>query len=88
MNTIMNNELYQRIDELARLNDTLTLELQVAETEIGSLKTTIERLESEHLALTEKLEDAKNEIARLDMVRKRNRDDSVTIRRLGKHPSG
>ncbi len=87
MNTIMTNELYQRIDELERLNALLTLELQVAGAEIGSFKSTIERLGNEHLALTEKLEEAKNEIARLDMVRKRNRDNLETIRRLGKPPS-
>jgi predicted nuclease with TOPRIM domain len=80
----MTNEHYQRLDEFERLNTLLTLELQVAETEIGSLKSMIERLENEHLALTEKLGDAKNEIARLDMMRKRNWDDLETVRRLGK----
>lgn len=80
----MTNEHYQSIDELAAKVAGLTLNLQVANTEIGSLKSLIERMENEHLALTEKLEDAKHEIARLDMVRKRNQDDLETIRRPNK----
>lgn len=74
-------------DGLVKENAGLTLNLQVAKAEIASLRSVIERMGNERLALTEKLADAKNEIARLDMVRKRNWDDLETIRRLGKPPS-
>lgn len=83
----MTNELYQRMDELVRENAGLILKLQVAEIEVDNLRSEIERMENERLALTGKLEDAKSEIARLDMVMKRRRDDSETVRRLGKPPS-
>lgn len=83
----MTNELYQRMDELVRENAGLTLKLQVAEIEIDNLRLEIERLKNEHLVLTEKLEDAMSEIARLNMMRKRNLNDLETIKRLGKPPS-
>jgi predicted nuclease with TOPRIM domain len=75
------------MDELVRENAGLILKLQVAEIEVDNLRSEIERMENERLALTGKLEDAKSEIARLDMVMKRRRDDSETVRRLGKPPS-
>lgn len=60
-----------RIDELVKYNAELAIKLQVAETDIDNLKSAIGRLEDENLALTVKLEDANNEIGRLDMVLKR-----------------
>jgi chromosome segregation ATPase len=79
------NVLYQHIDDLVKQVAGLTQNLEAAKTEMGRLKCTIEGMESEYLALTEKLADAGNEIARLDMLKKRLQDDSATIRRLNKH---
>lgn len=59
----MTDELSERLIRATRENTKLTVKLQMAETEIGSLK-------AELLVLREKLEDAHNEIARMDMLMK------------------
>lgn len=59
----MTNELSERLIQATRENAKLTVKLQMAGTEIGSLK-------AELLGLREKLEDAHNEIARMDMLMK------------------
>ncbi len=66
----MANELFQHLEALIAENRSLTIKLQIAETEIVSL--------------AQRLADAKNEITRLDMVIKRQRNDSEAIRRLGR----
>lgn len=80
----MTNILYQSIDDLVQDNAGLTIKLQLAKTEIGSLKLEIERLEGGHLALTVKLQDANNEVARMGMVLKHQVKDLESIRRSGK----
>lgn len=59
----MTDELSEHIIKASRENAKLTAKLQVAETAIGSLR-------AELLVLREKLEDAHNEIARMDMLMK------------------
>ncbi len=80
----MTNELYQRMDEIVRVNAELTLQLEVAQAQIESLKLTIDLLKNKHSAVTEELEEAKGEIARLDMVRKRNQDSLEMIKQHGR----
>ena len=70
---------------LAHDNLELTLKLQAAETKIESLKSISERLGNGILTLSEKLENANNEIARLDMLMKRQCKDVDTLSRLGKN---
>ena len=74
---VMANELNERLNDALRENAELTRKLQMAETENGSLK-------SEFLALTEKLDDANNEIARLGMVLKHRTKDIESVSRPGK----
>jgi predicted nuclease with TOPRIM domain len=83
-NYAMADKLYLRLDELVKENAGLSLKLKAAETEIDSLESANARLGNELLTLNEKLENANNEISRLDMVMKHRRDDLVTIRRLGR----
>jgi predicted nuclease with TOPRIM domain len=70
---------------LAKENLELTRKLNIAEAEIESLKSVNERLGSGILTLSEKLENASNEIARLDILMKRQRDNVATLNRLGKN---
>jgi len=79
-------EIHQtlRIDELVKENADLTLQLKACEAEIERLKSANERLGDGLLTVTEKLENANNEIDRLDMVMKRHRADSLTIREIAR----
>jgi regulator of replication initiation timing len=62
----------------------LTTKLQQAETENASLKLANEQLENRVLTLSEKLEDANNEIGRMGMVLKHRTKDMESERQFGK----
>ncbi len=66
----------ERLDEVARAYNVLTTKLQQAESENA-------RLKSELQTLSEKLEDANNEIGRMGMVLKHRAKDMQSDRRLG-----
>ena len=77
----------ERINEVIRKNNELVFKLQHAEAEIASLKSANNRLEHSLLTLSEKLEDANNEIGRLGMVLKHrviNMQSVQSEKRLGK----
>jgi chromosome segregation ATPase len=80
----MTNEFYKHFTYVFRGNNELSTRLQYAETENASLKAANEQLENRLLVLSEKLEDANNEIGRLDMVLKHRTKDMQSGRRLGK----
>lgn len=73
----MTDELNERFNDVVRKNAELTVKLEVAETEIGNLK-------SELLTLSEKLEDANNEMGRMGMVLKHRAKDMQSQKRLDK----
>lgn len=69
------------IEELVRHSKGLTLRLKISETEVAQLHLAVDQLEGENLALIVKLEDANNEIGRLDMVLRHNVDSLKAIKR-------
>ncbi len=66
----MATELFEHFTYVVWENAELTTKLQLAEAEISNLKSANKRLENGLLTLSEKLEDANNEIGRLGMVLK------------------
>jgi len=78
----MHNELYENFTYVFQENNELSTKLQQAETENASLKSTIGQLENRLLTLSEKLEDANNEIGRLGMVLKHRVRDTQFDRRF------
>lgn len=69
------------IEELVKHNKKLTLKLRISETEVAQLHLEFERVEGENLALVVKLEDANNEIGRLDMVLRHRLDSLESLNR-------
>ncbi len=80
----MTKELYEPHNEDVRKNSELTIKLKAAETEIGSLKSANERLANGLLTLCEKLQDATNEVGRLNMVLKNRAKAFEYTKRPGK----
>jgi hypothetical protein len=73
------------IDDVVRANQELATKLQQSEFENASLKSAIEQFEYRVLTLSEKLDDANNEIGRLGMVLQHRAKDMQTVRQLGKN---
>lgn len=79
----MQNKLYEHFTYVVQENTELSSKLQQAETEVANLKSANERMEHRLLALSEKLEDANNEIGRLGMVLKHRAKERPSERWLG-----
>jgi predicted nuclease with TOPRIM domain len=81
----MHNELFEHFNNVVQENIELMSKLELAEAKIANLKSTNERLEYGFQALSDKLEDANNEINRLGMVLKHRTKDMPPERWIRTH---